>query len=83
MWCSGQSYAPFLQKFVPVLLKLLDGPPVFISTSLEQVGSVVVDGLLFTNMKLATATAKLRPRNPPPPADDSDGSTGTVCAADS
>jgi hypothetical protein len=47
MWCSGQSYVPFLQKFVPVLLKLLDGPPVFISTSLEQVGPVIADRMAF------------------------------------
>jgi transformation/transcription domain-associated protein len=37
IWCSGAHYPVFLQKFVPVLLKLLDGPPVFISTSPEQV----------------------------------------------
>jgi transformation/transcription domain-associated protein len=37
MWCSGSAYGKFLQKFVPVFLKLLDGPPVFISTSPEQV----------------------------------------------
>ncbi|KIW01560.1 uncharacterized protein PV09_07036 [Verruconis gallopava] len=36
VWCSGNTYSYFLQKFVPVLLKLLDGPPVFISTSPEQ-----------------------------------------------
>ncbi|KAF2436802.1 hypothetical protein EJ08DRAFT_644409 [Tothia fuscella] len=35
-WCSGSHYPIFLQKFVPVLLKILDGPPVFISTSPEQ-----------------------------------------------
>jgi transformation/transcription domain-associated protein len=37
VWCSGNTYSYFLQKFIPVLLKLLDGPPVFISTSPEQV----------------------------------------------
>jgi transformation/transcription domain-associated protein len=37
LWCSGSTYSYFLQKFVPVLLKLLDGPPVFISTSPEHV----------------------------------------------
>ena len=36
-WCSGTGYALFLQKFIPVLLKVLDGQPVFISTSPEQV----------------------------------------------
>lgn len=37
-YCQGQSYPHFLSKTVPVLLKLLDGQPVFISTSPEQVG---------------------------------------------
>lgn len=37
LWCQGQSYTYFLSKFVPVMLKLLDGQPVFISTSPEQV----------------------------------------------
>ncbi|TID23090.1 hypothetical protein E2P81_ATG02207 [Venturia nashicola] len=35
-YCQGQSYPHFLSKTVPVLLKLLDGQPVFISTSPEQ-----------------------------------------------
>ncbi|KAL9594972.1 MAG: hypothetical protein Q9219_006728 [cf. Caloplaca sp. 3 TL-2023] len=34
--CNGPSYAAFLKKLVPVLTKLLEGPPVFISTSWEQ-----------------------------------------------
>lgn len=32
-----QLYAYFLERLVYVLLKLLDGPPVFVSTSLDQV----------------------------------------------
>ena len=48
LWCQGQTYTYFLSKFVPVLLKLLDGQPVFISTSPEQVR--MVDPLLkYTN----------------------------------
>jgi len=35
--CSGQLYPIFLKKLVPVFMKLLEGPPVFISTSWEQV----------------------------------------------
>ncbi|KAF2403064.1 hypothetical protein EJ06DRAFT_580246 [Trichodelitschia bisporula] len=35
-WCQGNYYPIFLQKFIPVLMKLLDGQPVFISTSPEQ-----------------------------------------------
>lgn len=34
--CSGASYPLFLQKLLDVLLHLLDGTPVFISTSPEQ-----------------------------------------------
>ncbi|KAH0086739.1 hypothetical protein KCU60_g14497, partial [Aureobasidium melanogenum] len=35
-WCQGTTYPVFLQKFVPVLLEILSGSPVFISTSPEQ-----------------------------------------------
>lgn len=35
-WCQGTTYPVFLQKFVPVLLNILSGTPVFISTSPEQ-----------------------------------------------
>ncbi|KAK8187026.1 hypothetical protein IWZ00DRAFT_456806 [Phyllosticta capitalensis] len=34
--CSGSSYNVFLEKFIPIFLKLLEGQPVFISTSQEQ-----------------------------------------------
>ncbi|KAL8839523.1 MAG: hypothetical protein Q9176_004384 [Flavoplaca citrina] len=34
--CNGPSYAPFLKKLVPVFTKLLEGQPVFTSTSWEQ-----------------------------------------------
>jgi transformation/transcription domain-associated protein len=40
LWCQSQNYTYFLSKFVPVLLKLLDGQPVFISTSSEQVCNI-------------------------------------------
>ena len=36
--CNGQTYAHFIKKLLPVLVKLLQGPPVFTSTSWEQVG---------------------------------------------
>ncbi|KAF2140214.1 uncharacterized protein K452DRAFT_273824 [Aplosporella prunicola CBS 121167] len=36
LYSSGSTYNSFLEKFIPVFLKLLDGPPVFISTSQEQ-----------------------------------------------
>ncbi|KAF2021383.1 hypothetical protein BU24DRAFT_487816 [Aaosphaeria arxii CBS 175.79] len=35
-FCTPQHYASFLNHLVPVFLKILDGPPVFISTSPEQ-----------------------------------------------
>ncbi|KAL9615129.1 MAG: hypothetical protein Q9167_000447 [Letrouitia subvulpina] len=34
--CNGPSYSLFLTKLVPVFKKLLEGPPVFVSTSWEQ-----------------------------------------------
>ncbi|KAF2816578.1 uncharacterized protein BDZ99DRAFT_543201 [Mytilinidion resinicola] len=34
--CQGAQYASFLQHFVPVFLKILDGAPAFISNSQEQ-----------------------------------------------
>jgi transformation/transcription domain-associated protein len=39
-WCQSNTplYALFLQKAIPVFLKILDGPPVFNSTAPEQVG---------------------------------------------
>ncbi|KAL6706246.1 transcription-associated protein 1 [Coniothyrium glycines] len=35
-YCQGQQYSSFLNHLVPVFLKILDGNPVFISTSPEQ-----------------------------------------------
>ncbi|KAL8711708.1 MAG: hypothetical protein Q9220_003879 [cf. Caloplaca sp. 1 TL-2023] len=34
--CNGPLYPAFLKKLIPVFTKLLEGPPVFISTSWEQ-----------------------------------------------
>ena len=34
---QAQYYPVFLRAMIPVILKLLEGPPVFVSTSLEQV----------------------------------------------
>ena len=36
LWCQTSTYSAFLEKFTPVLLKLLDGSPVFTSTSPDQ-----------------------------------------------
>lgn len=38
-YCQGQQYGAFLNQFVPVFLRILDGSPVFISTSPEQVSA--------------------------------------------
>lgn len=39
-YCQGQQqYSAFLNHMVPVFLKILDGAPVFISTSPEQVSA--------------------------------------------
>ncbi|KAK3667314.1 transcription-associated protein 1 [Elasticomyces elasticus] len=35
-WCQGGNYSPFLAKFVPIFVGILNGPPVFTSTSPEQ-----------------------------------------------
>ncbi|KAL8736626.1 MAG: hypothetical protein Q9181_002303 [Wetmoreana brouardii] len=34
--CNGPSYGAFLKKLIPVFTTLLEGPPVFVSTSWEQ-----------------------------------------------
>lgn len=36
--CTASSYNTFLEKLVPVFMKLLEGPPVFMSLALEHVG---------------------------------------------
>ena len=36
-FCNGPLYANFLTKLMPVFRKLLEGPPVFMSTSWEHV----------------------------------------------
>jgi transformation/transcription domain-associated protein len=35
-YCQGSQYTFFLEKFIPVFLRILDGAPVFISNSPEQ-----------------------------------------------
>jgi len=35
--CSGPTYPIFLKKLLPIFIKVLEGPPVFISTSMIQV----------------------------------------------
>lgn len=38
-YCQGAQYAQFMNALVPAFLKILDGSPVFISTSPEQVSA--------------------------------------------
>ena len=38
-YCQGVQYAQFMNALVPAFLKILDGNPVFISTSPEQVSA--------------------------------------------
>ena len=38
-FCAGPLYTVFLKKLIPVFKKLLEGPPVFMSTSWEHVCS--------------------------------------------
>lgn len=40
-YCQGPQYSAFLNHLVPVFLKILDGSPVFISTSPEQVSGII------------------------------------------
>lgn len=68
--CSGPTYPIFLKKLLPILIKVLEGPPVFISTSMIQVCGLIIvpcaqeaDGLI--------AVAELLPGNHPPVADES------------
>ena len=35
--CSGPLYPIFLKKLLPIFIKILEGPPVFVSTSWVQV----------------------------------------------
>jgi hypothetical protein len=36
-YITGPIYSPFLKKLIPIFKSILNGPPVFISTSAEQV----------------------------------------------
>ena len=41
-FCTGPLYPIFLKKLIPVFKKLLEGPPVFMSTSWEHVSSTLM-----------------------------------------
>jgi transformation/transcription domain-associated protein len=40
-YITGNIYPGFLKKLMPIFIACLKGPPVFISTSAEQVGVIV------------------------------------------
>ena len=65
-------YPTFLKKLLPVFTKLLEGPPVFVSTSWIHVSfhmiSVEHHGSLLTS---ASAVTKLHPGNHTSPAYES------------
>ena len=44
--CNGPAYPIFLKKLVPVFMKLLEGPPVFMSTYMEHVSCAMVFTLM-------------------------------------
>ena len=43
--CSGPTYPIFLKKLLPIFIKVLEGPPVFISTSMIQVCGLIYRAL--------------------------------------
>ena len=45
--CNGSAYPIFLKKLVPVFMKLLEGPPVFMSTYMEHVSYTVKLALIM------------------------------------
>lgn len=46
-YCQGTQYAQFMNALVPAFLKILDGNPVFISTSPEQVSPCLAMSVEF------------------------------------
>jgi hypothetical protein len=56
-YCQGQQYSAFLNHLVPVFLKILDGAPVFISTSPEQVSAHCLYKLRSNNRNSEYETA--------------------------
>jgi hypothetical protein len=65
-YISGPIYPAFLKKLVPIFVQCLKGPPVFISTSAEQVYTRTFN--MTNESDLLIETAELCPRNSPPSA---------------
>lgn len=68
-YISGNIYPGFLKKLMPIFITCLQGPPVFISTSAEQVGALIQAHRL--PLISFPETPKLCPRNPAPAAYES------------
>ena len=64
-YVSGPIYPAFLKKLVPIFINCLNGPPVFVSTSAEQVR---ISAAIYIRILtwVALETAELRSRDPPP-----------------
>ncbi|KAF1808723.1 hypothetical protein P152DRAFT_497353 [Eremomyces bilateralis CBS 781.70] len=56
IWCQGSSYATFVERFIPIFMNLLDGPPVFMSNSPEQRLRLCVLEILFRLPMTPSAT---------------------------
>lgn len=63
-YTSSPSYPTFLKKLIPLFISTLNGQPVFISTSPEQVCLLRPSPASAHSLE----TAQLPPRDPPPPA---------------
>jgi len=63
-YITGPIYPAFLKKLVPIFINCLKGPPVFISTSAEQVRSFGL--VMYRDLTKAAEITELYPRNPPP-----------------
>jgi hypothetical protein len=76
-YITGNIYHGFLKKLMPIFIACLKGPPVFVSTSAEQVGTLVQARekiLIFS-----PETSKLRSRNPAQAAYEPPRALRTIC----
>lgn len=76
-YITGPIYPAFLKKLVPIFINCLKGPPVFISTSGEQVKVLLLRESFMLTYYLETT--KLCARDPASSADKSSRSLRTIC----
>jgi hypothetical protein len=67
-YITGPIYSPFLKKLIPIFKNILNGPPVFISTSAEQVRTP--RRLKVQSLIVGIETAKLCSRNNSSPTNE-------------